>query len=339
MRVRLKDLSDHLELSTAQISRALGGYSDVSEETRRRVAKAAKELGYRPSQAGRGLRSGRARAVSLVLPPNLASASSAFHMRLIAALSDALAERDHDLVVSSARRDEGELGPLRRLVAERRTDGAILTRTRRHDPRVAYLLEQKFPFVVYGRTQADVAVPWVNLDGAWGVRAACRRLARLGHRRIAFVGVDDEHMALELRVAAFEDEVRRLGLCQPSELIVRTRTASGLSPDDIAPLYAQAHPTACICATDGVVVPFLRRLRERGLRHGVDMAVIAFGDVDLGELTDPPLTTIEHPVPLLGRAAVDLLFRAIDGESADLLHATYKPTIAFRGSDVPPTDR
>ncbi|MDH3263922.1 MAG: LacI family transcriptional regulator, partial [Paracoccaceae bacterium] len=66
--MRLKELSAVLGLSPTTVSRALNGYSDVSEETRRRVQEAARRHNYRPDARARGLAMGRARAIGHVIP-------------------------------------------------------------------------------------------------------------------------------------------------------------------------------------------------------------------------------------------------------------------------------
>jgi len=43
--MKLKELASHLRLSQTTVSRALNGYPEVSEETRRRVMEAARRVG------------------------------------------------------------------------------------------------------------------------------------------------------------------------------------------------------------------------------------------------------------------------------------------------------
>ena len=65
--MRLKDLAEHLGLSQTTVSRALNGYPEVNEATRRRVAETAARLGYRPNASALRLATGRSGAVGLVL--------------------------------------------------------------------------------------------------------------------------------------------------------------------------------------------------------------------------------------------------------------------------------
>ena len=70
-------LARDLGLSISTVSRALNGYDDVSEATRERIFKRARELGYKPNPGARRLKSGKSSFVGVILPsPATASASS-----------------------------------------------------------------------------------------------------------------------------------------------------------------------------------------------------------------------------------------------------------------------
>lgn len=59
MAVTIKQVSEYCGISISAVSKALNGYPDIGEKTRKRVIEAAKELGYRPSAIARGLKTGR----------------------------------------------------------------------------------------------------------------------------------------------------------------------------------------------------------------------------------------------------------------------------------------
>ena len=69
--MNLKQFSKVLGLSPTTVSRALGGYPEVKEETRRRVRDAAAQYGYRPNRRAASLATGRAMAIGHVIPTAL----------------------------------------------------------------------------------------------------------------------------------------------------------------------------------------------------------------------------------------------------------------------------
>ena len=57
--VSLKDVAKRCGVSTATVSKALNGHSDIGEKTRIRIKEAAQEMGYFPNVAARALKTNR----------------------------------------------------------------------------------------------------------------------------------------------------------------------------------------------------------------------------------------------------------------------------------------
>ncbi len=64
----------------------------------------------------------------------------------------------------------------------------------------------------------------------------------------------------------------------------------------------------------------LRAAYERGLRVPEDLSIAGFDDVHLSSSTVPMLTTVRQPLGELGRMAVSLLMRLMEGRAVETLH-------------------
>ena len=186
LKTSLKELAQSLGLSPTTVSRALAGYSDVSEATRQRVVDAARASGYQPDPAARRLATGRAHAVGMIVPFGANRLGNPRFVDVVGGLANSLAEADLDLMILAARPGD-ELDAYRRHVAGRTVDALIVADTLVEDPRIAFLQQRQFPFVAYGRTRSDAPYPWFDFDNDAGARLAVQRLAALGHRRIALI--------------------------------------------------------------------------------------------------------------------------------------------------------
>src|SRR4030042_5247172 len=100
MTVTIREIAKNLNLSIGAVSRALDGYSDISEETRLRVIQAAREMGYVPNRAARQLRRKKADAVGYILPANTPRFTDPFFSEFIAVLGDETAQHPFDLLIS-----------------------------------------------------------------------------------------------------------------------------------------------------------------------------------------------------------------------------------------------
>ena len=66
-----------------------------------------------------------------------------------------------------------------------------------------------------------------------------------------------------------------------------------------------------------------------------DLSVTGFDDIDLAQATSPMLTTVRQPLAEMGRMAVSLLIRLLDGHRVDALHVELATELVVRGSTGP----
>ncbi len=121
--MNLKEFASHLGLSQTTVSRALSGYPEVRAETRDRVMRAARELGYRPNTAAIGLATGRAGAIGIVLR---GTGFGPHATEFLGGLGGRLQADDIDMLISTVESEEAELAIYRRLAASKRVDGFVL---------------------------------------------------------------------------------------------------------------------------------------------------------------------------------------------------------------------
>jgi DNA-binding LacI/PurR family transcriptional regulator len=69
-------------------------------------------------------------------------------------------------------------------------------------------------------------------------------------------------------------------------------------------------------ASDLMAAGALRALRAGGRRVPDDVALVGYDDLDIAELTEPPLTTVHQPLPDMARAMVASLLTQIGGDRA-----------------------
>lgn len=334
--MRLKEFAQHLKLSPTTVSRALAGYSDVSDATRERVIGAARELGYHPNRAAQGLRAGRAHAIGLVLPTTPQQFASPFFSELIAGLGEGLAEHNLDLLVSTCPPGPLELACYQRLIRGRRVDGAVIVRARVHDERVALLERHGVPFVVHGRTQDAASHAYLEIDGEHGFHEATRFLLQLGHRRIALINAPGDLNISVVRHAGYRRALREAGLGPEHELLVYSDLTEDSGQRAAQQLLALPEPpSAILCANDLIAFGAMHAIRERRLRVGRDVSVIGYDDVPFARFSDPPLTTLHSSSREAGKRLAEMLTELLQGASPQALQELWTPRLLTRSSHGP----
>jgi DNA-binding LacI/PurR family transcriptional regulator len=297
--VTLRDVARAAGVSPATASRALAQPGRVSPERRRRVERAAEELGYQPAAVPGTDEAGGTvgRTLGLVVPdmqnPFFAGiAKGAQHRARSAGLSVVVADSDEDP------RLENEI--LRRLADE--VSGIVLCSARMSDHALGALRDT--PEIVLVNRESE-HLRSVVVDNTDGIRQAVTHLHALGHRRIAYAGG---------QWGSWSDRERRRGLeaaarALPDVELVQlghfpTVFAGGVAAADLVPASGA---TAVIAHNDLIALGILDRLRARGTQVPQDVSVVGFDDIPGATQVTPTLTTVSVPLRLLGRTAVDLV--------------------------------
>ncbi len=327
----LSRIATALGLSVTTVSRARGGYADVSAKTRARVEAEAGRIGYRPNPVGRRLQSGRADAVGIVLPTAPGQFDDPFFLRFLAAIGPCLRKAGLDLLVTTARPGPEEMDAYRHLVEGRRVDGLLLARTRVQDPRIGYLLAQGVPFVAHGRSHSATPFAYVDIDGEAAFRDATERLIGLGHRRIGLIGAPEDYMFARLRAGGWRAALQAAGLPPGPHLTAEATEENGYRL--AREMLAAGNPTALLCATDRLAIGALHALAHAGLRAGREISVIGYDDLPQATYTDPPLTTIGQPIDRAAARMVGMLVALLGGADPAGLQEVWPATMIPRGSD------
>ena len=343
MPVTLQDIATHLGVSVATVSRALAGYSGVAPATRQRVLQAAREMGYHPNVTARRLQKQSTDVIGFIIPTFGPRFSDPYFSELMAGIGNAAAEQDYDVLVSTCSPDTpAEMQTYERFVQGRRVDGMLVVRTREQDARIAYLLEQRFPFVAFGRSRVEGDFCYLDVDGAAGIREATYHLIALGHRRIAIILPPENLTFAHYRRLGFEEAMAEAGL-PIEQTLVEHGDLTERSGHEIgrAFLTRDDPPSAIIACNDLMALGVISAAQGLGLTVGRDgsaepsprsVAVTGFDDVSLAAHSHPPLTTVRQPIYEIGQRISHMLVRLIEGETLEERHVILTPQLIVRES-------
>ncbi len=334
MNVNLRQLAKLLELSPTTISRALAGYSDVSSKTRRRVQDAAKRHNYHPNPVAQRLQKGKTETIGIALSASQNYFKDTFFLDLLAGISVSLSKVGYDLAISVAPDAEHEIDSLHRMVQGKRVDGMILTLTKAIDKRISYLLNQNFPFVLYGRTEDPRPHAFLDIDGELAFREACKSLIELGHTRIALINGEPEYMFPIFCLEGYRNGLKSGGLPFDPELVKEWRHQDiqlSSFQQTLALMKLPQPPTAILFHTE-TAAGILQALKKINLKVGEDISLVGYDDLEIAKTNIPPLTVMRPPGRNAGEQLVGMLMEVIDGRSPDELHKIWQAEMVLRQS-------
>ena len=338
MPMRLKELAKSLGLSQTTVSRALNGYPEVSEATRRRVNEAAGRLGYRPNANAIRLATGRVGAIGIALPLERSLHFGPHTAEFLSGIGERLAQDEIDILVAPIDADD-EVPVHRRMAASRRVDAIVLSAPTPDDARIRLLTDLGMPFILHGRTQVAVPHAWLDIDNEGAFRRATSHLLDLGHRRIGMINGPGEQTFAIHREKGYRDALRERGITPDPRLI-----AAGRFTDEIGLRHAQAmleqnpRPTAILAGSMMTALGVFRAIRAAGLELGKDVSMIAHDDVFPYLNADnmvPSMSTTRSSIRAAGFRIGELVLQLLAGKPVETIHELWPVELVLRESTGP----
>ncbi|MBB5537015.1 LacI family DNA-binding transcriptional regulator [Rhizobium giardinii] len=335
--MKLKEFAKHLDLSPTTVSRALSGYPEVRESTRKRVADAAIRLGYRPNINAVRLVTGRVGAIGILMERGREVNFAEF----LSGMGERLDGEDIDILVSPIAEHDAkeEMQLFSRLVESRRVDAFIVNAPRPNDERIALLHKLGMPFLVHGRSETDVPYAWLDIDNEGAVKRATAYLLDLGHTRIAMInGRPGVTFSLH-RDKGYRDALVERGLQFDPRLV-----AHGSFTDEIGFRFARSfleqspRPTALVAGSMMTALGVYSAARSLGLVVGKDISVIAHDDVFPYLNADnmaPSLSTTRSSMRAAGKRSAELVLQLLSGKPATEIQELWPVELILRESTGP----
>jgi DNA-binding LacI/PurR family transcriptional regulator len=334
--VTMQDVARHAQVSLSTVSYALSGTRPVTEATRRRIEDAMAELGYQPNAMARGLASRRSHVLALIYPA-MEKGLGGTVAEFVSSAAETARDNGYHLVLWPFRTTQAP--EVRDLVRQGMADGVLLMEVALDDARVDVLQESGVPYTMIGRTRDVSDRPSVDIDFERTTDDAVQHLVELGHRHVAFVNhsqatADDGYAPTFRAEEGFDAAMRARGL-EPIALRVDESPRAGR--DAVATLLTReprltAFVTMNEIATFGVVA----ELQQRGVSIPTDMSILSIvTSPGVGEMSNPPLTTMHAPGARLGRLGVQKLLSLVDSSRPSTPNVLI-PCVLEPGSSVAP---
>ncbi len=328
-RATLKTISELTGLSLSTVSLSLRGGTSLKEETRRKVAEAAKLVGYVPDRAGVRLRTGKTNVIALVLDGADEAIDFASHM--IRGIGEAIAGTRYHLTVIPEFDRLASVESVRYILENRTADGVIITHTGPRDRRVQMLMDAEFPFVSHGRTEFFTPHAFHDFHSEAFAEMGVERLVQKGCRQLMLTVGDDTTTNFHNIERTFSRAVQRLGV---SGRVLVQKHYPPASPEvrqfgrDLAD--DPNRPDGVIYDSEIRAISVLLGLADRGVLLGRDIQFVCKQTSDMLSTVFPTADTIEEDVYAAGLELTRLLLRRIGGEPADQLQTLSEPVAHWR---------
>lgn len=284
----------------------------ISREVIEKVENVAREMGYRPNQLARGLRTGKTRTIGLIVE----NISNAFFATLAKTIEDEAKKYDYKVVYCSTDNDEEKARELINMLSQRQVDGYIITPTPQLAEEIRKLQGENKPVVLIDRYFPEhEEIPAVLVDNYEGVAKGTEYLISKGYSKIALVTIENEMAHMKDRIQAYYDVLGRHGIAVDETLVNTVPYHAGRekSLEQIRNLLKGAGTSinAVFFLTNYLGVLGIEAIKSMQIRIPEQLAVLCFDDNDIFRLYTPTISVIRQPIEAIGQQAMCTLIERL----------------------------
>lgn len=306
--VTIRSVAIAAGVSMSTVSNVLSGrHEQMAVETRERVLAAIASLNYQPNHAARSLVTKRTATIGLIM----SEVTNSLYPPVTVGAEEACRQAGYGLLLANAEDAESERRGVD-LMRAKRVDALVVFSVSLLDAdnRQLYAAQKAgMPVVAINRClPLDAPLSAVWFDHRSGGRLATQHLIDLGHRQIAHIAGPANRMTGIHRRQGYESALAAAGI-SPQPSLVATGDYSFTSGELLMCQLWRERPTAVFVAGDAMALGALRALSRLGVRVPDDLSLVAFGNPDFVRYATPAITTVDLPVAMAGRVAVELALR------------------------------
>lgn len=325
----IRDIAKRAQVSVSTVSRVLNDKPDVKAETKEKVDRAIRELGFSPSSAARGLVLKKSSVIGFIVP----DITNPSFPELARGIVSRARELGYSVMFFDTNHDNQVEKEALNLMQSKQVDGIILSFNEANRDELEKLKQERFPVVQIYRKSSKTAISTVALDNIYAGKMATDYLIGKGHTRIGLITTGRNTQSGYERLKGYEEALEKAGILF-DDALVRTgenNADAGYSCMEEL-LDLELPPTAVFACHDMIAAGACEAVFDRGLTIPGDISVMGHDNIAVSRFLRPKLTTVDTYKDQLGRAGVDLLVEEIKAEEPLNKEVVFRSELIERGS-------
>ena len=314
--ITIKDVAKLAEVNISTVSKVFNNYGGISDTTKEKIFKAAKELSYIPSKSAAELSRGVQPYLGLIINNlNTNSAKDEYIFRIVSGVQERTSELDMDLTLFTTtqikKKDYSYVDFCRR----HRLLGAIVHGLNMNDPYLTELLESPLPCVLIDIEHESPTAAFISTDNVKAAEDVVQLMVDKGMRKLCHITGSPDADVTVRRKEGFINAARRLGLKDEDIILVSGDFFEDTTYTNMKKIL-EVHKDiqGVFASSDLMALGAMRAINEAGLTIGKDVALVGFDGLTVLEYTTPSIATVRQDFHTMGRVAVDTLVSISKGE-------------------------
>ena len=328
----MRELAKLAGVSSATVSRVINGSDLVRPATAEKVRRVIDELKFVPNGSATTLKQGRSSSYGLIIP----DITNPFFPEFIRSFETILVAKKQDMLMATTDLHASRMQQTIHRMLVRQVEGLALLASEIETGPIETLIRNRVPLVTMDRRLVGPGLSDVSVHYQSGMGQTIEHLAKLGHKKIAYVGASAGLTISDHREQAFRKAVQKAGLkVNPEFIRPGNYRISGGETAMLELLQLPERPTAVVGANDLTAIGALRVLHREKLSVPDDISIVGFDDIELCDVFFPPLTTMRLPRHELAETFVTALESAAQEPHAVGKQYSVKTSLVIRNSTGP----
>lgn len=317
-KVSIRDVAKEVGVSITTVSRALNGYSDVSEKTKEKIFEAVERLDYAPDANARSMGGKAETNIALLVSELKTRDENGFVYGFINGLYQQCTAQGCEFMLLATDAVKQEKLSFRQMCKKKNLSGIVVSGLRTDDPYYKEVMESHIPCALIDMKVTGTYKCGITIDNVQASKEAVEYLIRLGHRNIGMLNgqkmsdVSGERYGGYVAALLGAKIPLRLNYMRYGNFVEET------AYDQTKELLTQ-HPeiTALFCASDMMAIGAIRALEDMGMKVPKDLSVIGFDDIPIAKYVYKGLTTVRQFPIEMGRTGAEAVWKMLNGEHVE----------------------
>ncbi|WP_296700330.1 LacI family DNA-binding transcriptional regulator [Algoriphagus sp.] len=329
----IHDIAEKLNVTASTVSRALNDNPRISEATKKKVLKVAKQLNYQPNHIASALRSGKSRLIGVIVP----TANRNFFSSVIRGIEEIATNLNYRIVISQSYDEfEKEVQNVEALL-NAQVDGVIASigKTTENIEHFEKIMKKGIPLVLFDRVSNDLEVSQVVIDDFLGAYQTVDHLIKNGAKRIIHFSSSQRINIYKERKRGYEEALKDNGIEVDPALILYSNMQLEDGRKLIEDLLKKdVKFDAVFSASDYAIMGAMQVLKEHGYKIPQQIKLAGFGNEPFTSFTEPTITTVDQKSIPMGKITAETFFELLNDKKTDPMakKTILKPELIIRGS-------
>ncbi|PQJ79525.1 LacI family DNA-binding transcriptional regulator [Polaribacter porphyrae] len=333
-KLTIKDIAKEFNVSISTVSKALNDSYEISESTKEKIQKYAKEKNYKPNFNALSLKNRSTKTIGVILPTML----NYFFAQVFKGIEKTALKEGYKVITCISNQSYDKEQEIIEMLSNGSIDGFLLSTAKETELNNKYdhfkdSIDNGTPIVMFDRVAQSIICDKVITDDFEGAANTVEFLYKKGHKKIAFISTISDLQIGKQRLQGYKQGLEKVGLSFDENLVLNIIEKDYKKyKNKVRPFIKSNDIDAVITTGESVAVSTMKALKKSGKKIPKDVAVIAFSNGILARHSSPKMTTISQHGEIMGETAAQILINKLEKKHTEITTKIIKTDLVIRDS-------